>query len=379
MSAGGPHSYRLQPTKGDMDVIVIGIDPHMKSHTAVALDAASGRSLAERTVTSDAAGCEELLAWARRLGSERCFAIEDCRHVSARLERRLLPCGERLVRVPPKMMAGARSSARTYGKSDPIDAECVARAALREPSLPEARLAGPERDVRLLCDHRDDLVGERKRIQLRLRWHLHDLELDLALPPRALDRYVWLDRVEAALRALPPTTCARIAAELVARCRELTASVRGLEREIRALMRALAPELLALPGCSALSAAQLVGQVAGACRFRSEAAFAMHTGTAPLEACSGRSTRHRLNRRGNRRLNAVLHIIAVTQARMHPPAMVFIARKRAEGMSMREALRCLKRHIARTVFRTMRREEAARLGCEASVIRAFAPTTAVCC
>jgi transposase len=341
-------------------VIVIGIDPHMKSHTAVALDAVSGRSLAERTVGSDAAGCEELIAWARRLGPERFFAIEDCRHVSGRLERRLLPCGERLVRVPPKMMAHARSSARSYGKSDPIDAECVARAALREPDLPEARLDGPERDVRLLTDHRDDLVAERRRVQLRLRWHLHDLELDLRLPRRALDRYVWLERVEAALRGLPESTCRRIALELVGRCRELTVSVRSLEREIRLLMRALAPELLELPGCSALSAAQLVGQIGGAARFRTEAAFAMHTGTAPLAVSSGASQRHRLNRRGNRCLNSALHIIAVTQARMHPPAIAFMARKQGEGMSYREALRCLKRHIARTVFKTMRRAEQAR-------------------
>jgi transposase len=343
-----------------MDVIVIGIDPHMKSHAAVALDAASGRRLAETCVGSDAAGCEALLAWARRLGGERLIAIEDCRHVSARLERHLLPHGERLVRVPPKLMAKARTSARTPGKSDPIDAECVARAALREPALPEARLAGPEADVRLLADHRDDLVCERKRLQSRLRWHLHDLELDLALPPRALERYVWLDRVEVRLRGLPASMRSRIALELVARCRELTASVRALEREIRALMRTLAPELLALPGCSALSAAQLVGQVAGAARFRSEAAFAMHAGVAPLAASSGKTARHRLNRRGNRRLNSVLHIIAVTQARMHPPAIAFVERKRAEGMSTREALRCLKRHISRTVFRVMRRAEQAR-------------------
>ena len=104
-------------------------------------------------------------------------------------------------------MAKARASARSYGKSDPLDAECVARAALREPDLPEARLDGPERDLRLLSDHRDDLLAERRRIQLRLRWHLHDLELDLRLPPRALDRYVWLERTEAALSALQPTTC----------------------------------------------------------------------------------------------------------------------------------------------------------------------------
>jgi transposase len=332
----------------------------MKSHAAVALDAASGRSLGHITVGSDKAGCEALVAWARGLGAERLIAIEDCRHVSGRLERGLLPHGERLVRVPPKLMAKARASARTPGKSDPIDAECVARAALREPQLPEARLAGPEADVRLLADHRGDLVGERKRLQNRLRWHLHDLGLDLALPARALDRYVWLDRVEASLAVLPASMRVRIALEQVRRCRELTREVRALEREIAALVRTLAPELLALPGCSALSAAQLLGQVAGAGRFRNEAAFAMHVGAAPLLASSGKTARHRLNRRGNRRLNSVLHIIAVTQARMHPPAIAFVARKRAEGMSMREALRCLKRHIARTVFRTMRRAEQAR-------------------
>ena len=333
----------------------------MKSHAAVTLDAATGRSLGQTSVSSDAAGCEALITWARRLGEERLIAVEDCRHVSGRLERHLLPHGERLVRVPPKLMAKARASARTPGKSDPIDAECVARAALREPSLPEACLDGPAGDVRLLADHRDDLVGEHKRLQTRLRWHLHDLELDLALPPRAPDRYVWLDRAEAQLRALAPGMRVRIALEQVRRCRELTREVRALEREIRVLMHALAPELLALPGCSALSAAQLVGQVAGATRFRSDAAFAMHVGVAPLAASSGKTARHRLNRRGNRRLNSVIHMIAVTQARMHPPAMAFVARKRAEGMSTREALRCLKRHIARTVFKTMRRAEQARL------------------
>jgi transposase len=341
-------------------VIVIGIDPHMKSHAAVALDAATGCRLAETCVATDAAGCEELLAWARRLGPERLIAVEDCRHVSGRLERRLLPRGERLVRVPPKLMARVRASARTSGKSDPIDAECVARAALREPGLPEARLAGPEADLRLLADHRDDLVCERRRAQSRLRWHLHDLELDLALPPRALERYVWLARVEAGLRALPKGMRTRIALELTGRCRELTREVRALEREIRALVCVLAPELLTLPGCSALSAAQLVGQVAGAARFRSEAAFAMHVGAAPLLASSGKTARHRLNRRGNRRLNSVLHIIAVTQARMYPPAVVYVARRRAEGLSMREALRCLKRHLARCVFRILRRAEQAR-------------------
>jgi transposase len=343
-------------------VIVIGIDPHTKSHTAVALDAISGQILAEATVSADGPGHEDLLTWARSLGPERLFAVEDCRHVTGRLERHLLPRGERLVRVAPKLMAGARRSARTYGKSDPIDAAAVARAALREPDLPEARLAGVECDVRLLVDHRDDLVCERKRIQKRLRWHLHDLEADLDLPPRVLDRYVWLDRVEAALRRLAPSTRRRIAQEQTRRCRQLTRQVRALEREIRTLVRTLAPELCALPGCAALSAAALVGRTGGAARFASEAAFAMHAGTAPLPASSGTSTRHRLNRRGDRRLNATIHIIAVTQARMHPPAIAFMARKQAQGMSYREALRCLKRHISRALFKTMLQAERARYG-----------------
>jgi transposase len=348
-------------------MIVIGIDPHMKTHTAVALDAAIGRSIGERTVNSSEAGHDELLRWARSLGPDRYFAIEDCRHVSGRLERFLLPRDERVVRVPPKMMAGARHSARTYGKSDPIDAACVARAALREPGLPEACLSGPDQDIRLLTDHRDDLVQERSRIQKRLRWNCHDLEVSLELPSRVLDRYVWLDRLKDELCAMPESTRRRIALDQVCRCRQLTAEIRSLQREITDRMRVLAPELLALPGCSAICAAHLIGQTAGASRFSGEAAFAMHVGTAPLPVSSGKSDRHRLNRTGNRCLNSTIHMIAVTQARMHPPAIAFMEKKRSEGMSNREALRCLKRHISRTVFKTMLRAEKK---CTAEVVHA---------
>jgi transposase len=343
-------------------MIVVGIDPHMKTHTAVAVDSVTGASVGERTVSSDGAGHDELLTWARSFGPDRYFAVEDCRHVSGRLERHLLPRGERVVRIPPKMMAGARSSARTYGKSDPIDAACVARAALREPGLPEASLCGPEQDVRLLVDHRDDLVDERKRIQKRLRWHCHDLEVALDLPARVLDRYVWLDRLEAALEDLPGSTRRRIALSELRRIRELTIEVRELEREIRRIMRELAPGLMEIAGCSAINAAHLIGQTAGFSRFSGEAAFAMHVGVAPLPVSSGKSCRHRLNRCGNRKLNSAIHMIAVTQARMHPPAIAYMERKQAAGMSYREALRCLKRMVARTVFKTMIRAEKAAAG-----------------
>ena len=119
----------------------------------------------------------------------------------------------------------------------------------------------------------------------------------------------------------------------------------GLEREIAGLMRELAPDLMEIPGCSAILAADLIGQTAGFSRFSGEAAFAMRVGVAPLPVSSGKSCRHRLNRCGNRKLNSVIHMIAVTQARMHPPAMAYMERKQAEGMSYREALRCLKRLI----------------------------------
>jgi transposase len=119
----------------------------------------------------------------------------------------------------------------------------------------------------------------------------------------------------------------------------------------------LAPELLACPGCGAIIAARLIGETGGAGRFKGEAAFAMHTGTAPLQASSGQSSRHRLNRSGNRRLNSALHLMALTQARSHEPAREFMARKQAEGKSNREAMRCLKRYIARSVFGTLKRIE----------------------
>ena len=335
-------------------MIVIGIDPHKQTHTAAAVEQTTGELRAERTVKARARGHEQLLAWARTLDSARLWALEDCRHVSGSLERFLLARGERVVRVPPRLMGEARKGGRSPGKSDAIDALAVARAALRERDLPSAFLAGPEREIRLLHDHREDLVHERTRIQSRLRWHLHDLDPDLEVPAGALDRRLWLDRIARRLARSPQTAQTRIGRELVGRCRELTRRIEELERELEALLRREADELLDLVGCGPLTAAKLVGEVAGVVRFGSEAKLAKHGGTAPLPASSGAKQRHRLNRKGNRQLNCALHRIAVTQARVHPPARAYLARKEAEGKSRREALRCLKRHLARVVFRILK-------------------------
>jgi transposase len=152
-------------------MITLGIDAHKRTHTVVAVDEV-GRKLGEKTTTATTSEDHlALVRWAERFGVVRTWAVEDCRHLSRRLAD-LLRCGERIVRVPPKLMAHTRDAARTYGKSDPIDAQAVARAALRQPDLPVAQLDGPARELRLLVDHREDLVAERTRAINRERHRL---------------------------------------------------------------------------------------------------------------------------------------------------------------------------------------------------------------
>lgn len=342
-------------------MIVVGVDCHKKSHTAVALDRGTGQVLGELTVPARDPGHERLVEWAATVSAERMFALEDCRHVSGRLERHLLASGEAVVRVPPKLMAGARRSSRSRGKSDPIDAEAVARAAIRVPDLPVARLEGIERDVRLLVDHRETLVRERTKAQAKLRWLLHSIDPEIDVPLRALDRNGTLRGLDERLAGLPQTVEVRIARSLVGRCSALTVEANSLQREIAGLVGRLVPELLAVPGCGELTAAKVVGEIAGVTRFSTEAKLALHAGVAPLEVSSGERRRHRLNRTGNRQLNTALHRIAVTQIRMYEPAKIYMARRLQEGLGKREALRCLKRHLIGVVYRRLLEAEARRI------------------
>ncbi len=334
-------------------MIVVGIDPHMQTHTAVAIDAGTGVVRAELTLKACTPGFERLVDWARQLDAERLFAVEDGRHVSGALERHLIGRGERSVRVAPRMMGQARRADRVRGKSDPIDAEAVARAAMARPDLPVATLAGPEREIGLLGAHRESLVNERTAMQSKLRWLLHDIDPDLAPGPRTLDRFCHLDRLEAALEQMDQTAAVRICLELIARCRAITVRAGKLEREIASLVKTYAPVLLQIPGCGVLTAAKIVAETAQVSRFPSEGHFARYAGTAPVPASSDASHRQRFNRRGNRQLNAALHRIAVTQMRIHEPAQDYVAKKRAEGKSKTEAIRALKRQLSRVVFKTL--------------------------
>jgi transposase len=341
--------------EGTVQMIVIGSDPHKRSYTCSAVVAGTGELRSSETVPATAAGHERMLGWARGLDHARVWAIEDCRHVSGKLERFLLARGERVVRVPPKLMAGRRRSSRQPGKRDPIDALAVARAALEEgvETLPVAALEGPAREIKLLLDHREDLVAERTRIQCRLRWLLHDRWHELELPAGCLDRMVWLDRLAGRLARSSQDADIRVMRHQVRRLKELTRETAALERELLLLVRGLQPRLLQLPGVGTLTAAKLIAEIAGIERFRSHAKLARLAGIAPIPAQSGNSTRVRLDRGGNRQLNAAVHRIAVTQMRCHQPAKDYIARRLSEGKTKREALRCLKRHLIRTIYNTM--------------------------
>jgi transposase len=335
-------------------MVVVGVDAHKRTHTLVAVDEV-GRKLGERTVSATQDGHLEALTWVARW-PEHQFALEDCRHLTRLLEADLLAAGEAVLRVPPQLMAGARRESRERGKSDPIDALAVARAALREPDLPVARLDGQAREVRLLVDHREDLVTERTRLQSRLRWHLHELFPGMEIPLKRLRNEPMLRVLDDRLADVPGTV-ADIARELVARCRTLNRRANDLAHQIGRLVRRLAPTLLALPGCGELSAAKIVGEVAGAGRFRSRAAFARWNGTAPIPVWSSNNTRHRLNRGGNRQVNAALHRIAITQWRGLGLGQAYVQRRMELGDSKTEALRLLRRRISDEVYRRLVADE----------------------
>jgi transposase len=337
-------------------MVTIGVDPHKKTHSAVAVDGV-GAALDGRTEPAKRDGFGGLLAWARALrDGDRVWVIEDCRHVSGALERFLLDHGEIVVRLPPRLMAGARQSVRERGKSDPIDALAVARAALREgiDTLPAARLAGVELEIRQLGVHRQRLVDARTRLINELRWQLHDLWPEWEIPKRVLIGAGWQQQVAQRLRRAEQTARVRIARDEIRRIRDLTRTINQLHDELALLVAQTAPQLLAEHGLGVLTAAKLIGEIAGIDRFTSDAQLARLAGCAPIPVSSGRTDRHRLDRGGNRQLNHAIHMLALSKIRHDPQTAIYIAKQRQRGKTNREAIRCLKRHLARRVYNLLR-------------------------
>jgi transposase len=339
-------------------MIVVGIDPHKCTHTAVAVDGSSARPRGQRTVRARHEGFGELVGWARGLCRERVWALEDCRHVSGGLERFLLSHGETVIRVSPQLMGDARrGQARERGKSDPIDALAVARVAVRDgiDAFPTARLAGVELELRLLHDHRARLVADRTALINDLRWHVFDLWPDYEIAPRSLGSLVHQERLARRLAAAEQRSArVRVARDELRRVRELTRAIGGLERELGGLVARTAPALAADRGSGAVLTAAFVGEIAGIARFATPAKLARAAGAAPVPVWSGQTNgRLRLDIGGNRRLNHALHMYALSRIRHDPATAAYIARQRARGKTSKEAMRMLKRHLVNRVWRLL--------------------------
>ncbi len=246
-----------------------------------------------------------------------------------------------------------RRSLRGDGKSDPRDALAIARVTAREQLLPPVRVDSPARDLKLRCDYRQQLLGERTRIANRLQVDLVSLRPGYEQRLPALDS---LPRLEAAEQLLAKQSGVQA---LLARWRiealiRLDREIKQLEREIARSVKAMGSGLPQLVGVSYLSAARIIGEVGDVGRIASKARFARMNGTAPIPASSGQTQRHRLNKGGNRRLNHALHMMALTQARMDPRARAYVERRRVEGRTKRDAVRALKRHLSDAVYQQLR-------------------------
>jgi transposase len=329
----------------------IGIDTHKASLACSAVDQL-GRQLAIHTFGNDPRGHAALLNWIQRQPAPRRVGIEGAGSFGAALAEVLVAAGETVVEVPAQLTDRERRSLLQRGKSDPGDALAIARLTAREPRLPALRRPGMMADLKLLVGAREQLLAERTRLINQLHADLLVLApgYGARLPNLTADRH---QAAAARLLGRRRGVRAELARGRLCRLRRLGADGERLEQRIATLLAASGSTLTQLAGIGALTAAKLLGETGDVQRFRSDAAFAAASGTAPIPASSGQRQRHRLNRGGNRQLNRALHTMALIQSRWDPRAEAYLARRLADGRSRLEALRALKRHLARVVYRTM--------------------------
>jgi transposase len=336
-------------------MVLIAVDPHKASYTARAVDGRGGVLGGTRVTAKER---EALLRWAEQWPQRR-WAIEGARGLGQPLAQWLVGRGEAVMDVPARLVRRVRELGGS-DKSDAKDARAIAEAALRAEELQRVEAEDESTVLRLLTDRRDDLAGERTRTANRLHRLLRELAPGGA-PRRLSARRAAALLCEVQARSAADRERLRQAEELLAELRRLDGQLRESLQRITVAVRARGTRLQGIPGVGPVVAAKLLGRTGRVERFASEAHFASYSGTAPLEASSGEVVRHRLSRRGDRQLNAALHIVAVTQLRMRASrGYVYYWRRRAEGKSAREALRCLKRQLARVVYRCLQADAAMR-------------------
>jgi transposase len=335
--------------------VLIGVDPHKATNAAVAIDE-HGELVGQAAFPANRGGIRALERWAKRFAQRR-WAIEGATGIGRPLAQKLVASGEEVVDVPPKLSAKVRVlSTGNARKNDRLDATFTALAALRNEQLarvhPEDALEGRVEILRLLTERRDDLVAERTRALNRLHVLLRDLLSD------GVARGLSAEAAAKVLRRARPNHAAgrtrkRLASELVRDVRALDRKIASLDQRIREEVEASGTTLTELFGVGSILAAKIVGIIGDVGRFPNKEHFASYAGVAPIEASSGEVVRHRVSLAGNRRLNQVMHMIAVCQARSDPRGKAYYRKKLAEGKSRREAMRCLKRRVSDAVFKAL--------------------------
>jgi transposase len=334
-----------------MNHVIIGVDPHKLSATIEVVDHHE-QMLGSGRFTTDKAGYAAMRAYAKAW-PDRVWAVEGANGAGRPLAQRLLEAGEQVIDVPAKLAARVRLFDTGHNrKTDAHDAHAVAVVAVRTPNLRVLKIDGELEAMRLLTDRREALTRRRVQTVCRLQALLAEL-----LPGQA-KRDITTGQAKAMLASVRPRDIAgktrrRIAAEELAELIAVEAKMKKATAELKAMVLARDSRLMDIHGVGAVVAARILADVGDVARFGDRNRFASWTGTAPLDASSGEQNRHRLSRAGNRRVNHMIHIAAVTQLRLDTDGRGYYRRKRAAGKKQKEAIRCLKRRISDTIYKQL--------------------------
>lgn len=332
--------------------VIIGVDPHKASHTAVAIDG-SEEELDRKKVRAGNLQVDQLVSWAEPLGN-RTWAIESVGGLGYLLAQQLVAAGETVVDVPATLASRVRVlAAGRSDKNDPNDALSIAIAALRSRRLRRVEPAGHAEVLRLLVKRNTDIGNHRCRQVCRM----HALVAELAAG--GIAKEINASDVERLLESLHPATPVEqirydLAVELLDDIRRLDAQLKVSHNRIRDAVRASATSVTDLFGVGPIIAGMLIGYTGDINRFANRDSYAAYNGTAPVEFSSGGRVVHRLSQRGNRQLNHAIHMTAICQLRQpHSDGRAYFERRCAEGKTSKEAIRALKRQISNAVYRNM--------------------------